>query len=321
HPTSPSPIDRPAKRQYRVSQAPEDEPKLENHPEQASNGTTIEPKIPVRIRGTLTAEFIKVVNLNNSLVTLVLKLLDLNTTSSNRPRKYDSRRSSDSFKRQMSSYSAINKHQYCRTADGRFRLFVMTSTFTLSSINPLAYRHRLPLATDPDNPRQILNKVDPAGHKAQGSSLIEYLFYPDIDSLSGFKWTGPDPLSTSTQASDIFLHISALLFPKDVHWIEFRFIQFDRTSSDTIGEDLIFLPRVETALGNLCGVRRQLLDTITWHTIRATGTSFRLSLWPRTESLPYSSLSTHTQLATLPPTLSLDPRIFVYNRSGNYRWD
>ncbi|KAJ5193615.1 hypothetical protein N7491_000946 [Penicillium cf. griseofulvum] len=30
HPTSPSPIDRPAKRQCRVSQAPEDEPKLEN---------------------------------------------------------------------------------------------------------------------------------------------------------------------------------------------------------------------------------------------------------------------------------------------------
>jgi hypothetical protein len=45
HPISPSPIDRPAKRQRRVSQAPEDEPKLENHPQQAPNGTTIEPKV------------------------------------------------------------------------------------------------------------------------------------------------------------------------------------------------------------------------------------------------------------------------------------
>ncbi|OQE53039.1 hypothetical protein PENNAL_c0480G00235, partial [Penicillium nalgiovense] len=77
HPTSPSPIDRPAKRQCRVSHAPEDEPKLENQPQQVTNGTTIEPKIPVRTRGTLTAEFMKVLNLNDSLATPALKLLDL----------------------------------------------------------------------------------------------------------------------------------------------------------------------------------------------------------------------------------------------------
>ncbi|CAP87137.1 hypothetical protein PCH_Pc24g02290 [Penicillium rubens Wisconsin 54-1255] len=77
HPTSPSPIDQPAKRQCRVSHAPEDEPKLENHPQQGSNGTTIEPKVPVRTRGTLTAEFMKVVHLNDSLATSVLKLLDM----------------------------------------------------------------------------------------------------------------------------------------------------------------------------------------------------------------------------------------------------
>ncbi|CAG8905538.1 unnamed protein product [Penicillium nalgiovense] len=77
HPTSPSPVDRPAKRQCRVSHAPEDEPKLENQPQQVTNGTTIEPKIPVRTRGTLTAEFMKVLNLNDSLATPALKLLDL----------------------------------------------------------------------------------------------------------------------------------------------------------------------------------------------------------------------------------------------------
>ncbi|CAG8881938.1 unnamed protein product [Penicillium nalgiovense] len=76
-PTSPSPIDRPAKRQCRVSQALEDEPKLENQPQHVTNGTTIEPKILVRTRGTLTAEFMKVVNLNVSLATPVLKFLDL----------------------------------------------------------------------------------------------------------------------------------------------------------------------------------------------------------------------------------------------------
>ncbi|CAP94907.1 hypothetical protein PCH_Pc21g00100 [Penicillium rubens Wisconsin 54-1255] len=100
HPTSPSPIDRPAKRQCRVSQAPEDEPKLENQPQQVTNGTTIEPKIPVRTRGTLTAEFMKVVNLNDSLATPALKLLD---------------------------FSAMNKLQYSGSASERFRLFVMVS--------------------------------------------------------------------------------------------------------------------------------------------------------------------------------------------------
>ncbi|CAG8075945.1 unnamed protein product [Penicillium salamii] len=113
--------------------------------------------------------------------------------------------------------------------------------------------------------------------------------------------------------------MSALLFPKEVHWIEFRFARLERTSSETIGEELFFLPRVETALGNLCWVRRQLLDTITSHAVSATGTSFRLSLWPRMESVPYSSLSTYSPLTALPPTLPLDPTFFVHNISGNYR--
>jgi hypothetical protein len=175
------------------------------------------------------------------------------------------------------------------------------------------------LASDPDDPGRVFNKIDLAGYETQGPSMIECLFYPDLDNLSGFKWTGPDPLSISTQASDIFLYMSALLFPNEVHWIEFRFARFDRTSDETIEEDLFFLPQVETALGNLCRVRRQLLDTITWHAVGATGTSFRLSLWPRMKSLPYSSLSTHSSLTALPPTLSLDPRFFVHNISGNCR--
>ncbi|CAG8127844.1 unnamed protein product [Penicillium nalgiovense] len=175
------------------------------------------------------------------------------------------------------------------------------------------------LATDPNDLWQdSFGKDDPAEYETQEPSLIECLFYPNLDSLSGFKWTGPDPLTNSTRASDIFLHMSALLFPKEVHWIEFRFVRFDRISGETIGEDLFFLPRAETAMGNLYRIRRQLLDTITWHAVRATGTSFRLSLWPRTESLPYSSLSTHSLLTRLPLTLSLDSQFFVHNISSNY---
>jgi hypothetical protein len=152
-------------------------------------------------------------------------------------------------------------------------------------MNPLAYRHRLPVSLlIPMICGRIYVAKTPEC-ETQESSLIEYLFYPNLDSLSGFKWTGPDPLSNSTRASDIFLYMSALLFPKEVHWIGFRFVRFGRVSGETIGEDLFFLTRVETALGNLCRIRKRLLGIITWHAVRATGTSFRLSLWPRTESL------------------------------------
>ncbi|KAI1829396.1 hypothetical protein DTO027I6_9611 [Penicillium roqueforti] len=76
HPTSPSPIDRPAKRQRLVSQDGEDEPSLNNRPQQSSNGTIIEPKIPLT-RGALTAEFMKLLFYNDTLATPALKLLDL----------------------------------------------------------------------------------------------------------------------------------------------------------------------------------------------------------------------------------------------------
>jgi hypothetical protein len=87
----------------------------------------------------------------------------------------------------------------------------------------------------------------------------------------------------STQASDLFLHMSAFAFPKEVHWVDFRLVRFDRKSGESTGEHLFFLPRIQTALGNLCRVREQLLDTIARPNFGAIGTSFRLSLWPRME--------------------------------------
>jgi hypothetical protein len=41
----------------------------------------------------------------------------------------------------------------------------------------------------------------------QEPSLIECLFYPNLDSLSGFKWTGPDYLANSTRAKEILPQI------------------------------------------------------------------------------------------------------------------
>ncbi|OQD76763.1 hypothetical protein PENANT_c119G03726 [Penicillium antarcticum] len=76
HPTSPSPIDRPTKRQRLVSQDREDLLSLDIRPQQSSNGIIIEPKIPVT-HGTLTAEFIKLLRYNSTLATPALGLLDL----------------------------------------------------------------------------------------------------------------------------------------------------------------------------------------------------------------------------------------------------
>ncbi|KAJ5033230.1 hypothetical protein NUH16_003146 [Penicillium rubens] len=77
HSTSPSPCDRPAKRQCRISHDPEDEKKLQSHPQQSPNSTIIEPELPVRTRGSLAAEFVKLLHHNDALATRALKLLDL----------------------------------------------------------------------------------------------------------------------------------------------------------------------------------------------------------------------------------------------------
>ncbi|KAK9847928.1 hypothetical protein MYU51_017397 [Penicillium brevicompactum] len=164
------------------------------------------------------------------------------------------------------------------------------------------------LATDSDNPRQILSDAgEPAGYETLGSSLIECLFHPTYNKLLASKWTGPDPLSMSTQASDLFLYMSVSAFLQEVHWVEFRLVPFDRKSGESTGEHLFFLPRIETATWNLLRVRGHLLDTFSRHGIGAIGTTFRVSLWPRMEPLPYPIHLTLASLVALPTKVSLDP--------------
>ncbi|CAG8131809.1 unnamed protein product, partial [Penicillium salamii] len=176
------------------------------------------------------------------------------------------------------------------------------------------------LATDSDNPRQIVSDAgEPAGYDTLGLSLIECLFHPTYDKLLAFKWTGPDPLSMSTQASDLFFCMSAFTFPNEVHWVEFRLVRFDRKSGESTGEHLFFLPRVETVTWNLRRVREQLLGTISWRGFGTIGTRFRLSLWPRMEPLPHPTHLTFPSLVALPTKVSIDPTLFVYNILGNYK--
>lgn len=117
----------------------------------------------------------------------------------------------------------------------------------------------------------------------------------------------------------MFLYVSAFAFPKEVHWIEFRLLRFDRKSGESIGEHIFFLPRVETALGNLCRIRGQLLDTISRYNFGAIGTSFRLSLRPCIEPPIHSSHLTLSSLASLLTTLSLNPEFIMHNILGIYK--
>ncbi|CAG7997781.1 unnamed protein product [Penicillium salamii] len=77
HPMSPSPCDRPVKRQRRVSHDAEYENEAQSHQQQSSGSAAIEAEVPVRTRGSLTAEFMKLLHNNDALATPALKLLDL----------------------------------------------------------------------------------------------------------------------------------------------------------------------------------------------------------------------------------------------------
>jgi hypothetical protein len=153
--------------------------------------------------------------------------------------------------------------------------------------------------------------ADPGTHEVQVPLSVECFFYCNHEDQSGLKWTGPHPLSTSTLADDLFLYISAFFPSDEVYWVEFRLARLDQSTSETVGEHLFFLPRVETTMGNLHRMREQMLDIVSRAAFETTAPCFRLSLWPRTESLPYTGHSTLSPLATLPMMPSLDPSFCV----------
>jgi hypothetical protein len=59
-----------------------------------------------------------------------------------------------------------------------------------------------------------LDLAESAGYKAQGSSLVKCFFHPNREDPSGFEWTGPDPLSVSTQSEDIFRFMSVFFLQR-----------------------------------------------------------------------------------------------------------
>ncbi|KAJ5300048.1 hypothetical protein N7508_007291 [Penicillium antarcticum] len=170
----------------------------------------------------------------------------------------------------------------------------------------------LSLSADNEDVGLDLPNVAEAGaHKAQGPLSVECFLHCNHEDQSGFKWTGPHPLSTSTLADDLFLYISAFFPFDEVYWVEPLLTRLDQSTGKAVGEHLFFLPRVETTMGNLHWMREQMLDIISPAAFEATAPCLQLFLWPSTEPLPYSSHSTFSSLATLPMMPSLDPTFCV----------
>ena len=112
--------------------------------------------------------------------------------------------------------------------------------------------------------------------------------------------------------------MSAFFLTEEIHWVEVRLARLDQITGDMIGEHLFFLPRVETIMGNLRRIRGQMLDIISRTVTGSMDISFRLSLWPRMEPLPYSNHSAISPLTALPTMPPLDPSFFVHNLLANY---
>ncbi|KAB8067026.1 hypothetical protein BDV29DRAFT_186919 [Aspergillus leporis] len=107
----------------------------------------------------------------------------------------------------------------------------------LSGMNLLTYRHPLPvsLLIPMIFGRIFLAKTTLQKTKLKGLPLSNAFSTP-ISTVCPDS-SGQVQQCNSTRASDIFLHASALVFPKEVQWIEFRFVRFDRVSGETRGED------------------------------------------------------------------------------------
>lgn len=144
---------------------------------------------------------------------------------------------------------------------------------------------------------------------------VEYIFYPSPFDEYRFTWPGPDPLSADTCAEDMFIYTSAILKVAAVDWIDFRLCEINRDTQELVSQYWFLLPRTESLIGNLCRVRGQMLGIVSRrsHAGSAHRAYFRLFLCPWQEMDPVFPGS-----AGLPAPRALDPKLFVWNISGNF---
>ncbi|KAJ5737341.1 uncharacterized protein N7483_002466 [Penicillium malachiteum] len=91
--------------------------------------------------------------------------------------------------------------------------------------------------------------------------------------------------------------------------------------SNTEGEHLFFIPRIETASWKFEHIRKEIVGIVYHSACVMPGSHFRLSLWPRVEPFPCSASSTLSPLAALPTLPSLHPSEFVHNLRENFMSD
>lgn len=174
------------------------------------------------------------------------------------------------------------------------------------------------LGTDSQDPAEKPPNL-PACHSCKPCH-IEYFFRTHASDRFPFEWLGPDPLSPATRADELFFTVLASCLPRSVSFLEFRLVRVDPATEETIAENLFFLPRVETVMGNLRRLQVQMLEIIHRPTVGTNVPFFRLLLRPFVENplcrgewarLPYMEHATGGLL--------LDSTFFVQNLVLNYR--
>ncbi|KAJ5128053.1 hypothetical protein N7448_008832 [Penicillium atrosanguineum] len=339
-PPSPFPAGRPAKRQRQFSDQPDNEVYVKDYQPQADR-TAIDPETPVRPAGLLTTQLIRILRDNVDLAMPALQLLDLYFClwdcyivksaekiylDEEQQQMQESNEwletENDVLVQRCNAQTLMLWGRECVLHDlhaGVAAVLNASRERTIGSDFDLELhairRESSGIPTSPpclttdraSSGLASLNLAESAGYEEQGPSLVKYFFHPNREDPSGFEWTGPDPLSVSTQSEDLFLFISKIFLTEEIHWVEFRLARLDRITGDMIGEHRFFLPRVETVMGNLCRTRQQILIIISQTAVRSMASSFRLSF--------HFMLS---PLATSPSMPSLNPPFLVRNLLPDY---
>ncbi|KAL7649118.1 hypothetical protein ACMYSQ_012463 [Aspergillus niger] len=135
-------------------------------------------------------------------------------------------------------------------------------------------------------------------------------------------WNGPSLLSPLTAAGDVFRYVSATLPQKVIDWLEIHFSVAHKCTGEVVTILPFFLPRRESALGDIRRCRAQILDTMRRFTrsTYAADFCFRLLIWPRQDYNPVG-WNPGEPLQTVPypePECALDPEWFIRNLSSYF---
>ncbi|KAL2837033.1 hypothetical protein BJX68DRAFT_273257 [Aspergillus pseudodeflectus] len=88
------------------------------------------------------------------------------------------------------------------------------------------------------------------------------LLSTNADDGAFIDWNGPGLLSPLTATGDVFRYVSATLQQKVIDWLEVQFSVMLKYTGEAVITLPFFLPRRESALGNLRKCRAQIIDTI-----------------------------------------------------------